>query len=84
MHATTTTPPPAAAAVVEGSAPVQVPAPTGVVLCSELARTPAWGRCAPGASTAAISVDAVFGDASGCGVAGFADIRREAFPACRP
>ena len=38
-----------------------VATPTGVVLCSELAHLPAWGKCAPGAVTAAISLDAIFG-----------------------
>jgi hypothetical protein len=64
MYATSTTPPAAPPPTTPESAPVDVPDPTGVVLCSQLTRTPAWGRCAPGASTATISVDAIFGNAS--------------------
>ncbi len=65
MHATTLTPPPAPPPPSPRSAPVRVASPTGVVLCSELARTAVWGRCAPGATTAAVSFDAIFGTPPG-------------------
>ena len=45
-----------------GIIPAPVPDPTGVALCSQLANTPTMGRCAAGAATAAVSVDAIYGD----------------------
>jgi hypothetical protein len=61
LHATTTSPPPAPPPPTQNRSPMPVASPAGVVLCSQLARMPAWGRCAPGAVTGTISLDAIFG-----------------------
>ena len=61
IHATSTTPAPAPPPPSLNRPPVPVASPMGVVLCSQLARNPAWGRCAPGAVTGAIPLEAIFG-----------------------
>ena len=64
LHGATATPPPPPAPS-PSRVPIRVPSPTGVALCSQLALTPAMGRCAPGAVTAAVSVDVINGDEAG-------------------